>query len=129
MFLCRFLGKLLYNQNLEAKRIELWAKNKVVSSTNEPLRQSFSLLLDAGESEAMALYFEKKADYLLIDEKKGRRIATFNHITIVGSIGILLIAKRKGYISAIAPLLDKLQQSYIRMSDELYRKSLELAGE
>lgn len=113
----------------EARRIELWAKGKVISSTNEPLRQSFTLLLDAGESEAMALYFEKNADYLLIDEKKGRKIATYNRINIVGSLGILLLSKRKGLISSVAPLLDILQQSYIRISDELYNKTLELAEE
>ncbi len=113
----------------EANRIELWAKGKVVSATNEPLKQSFSMMLDEGESEAMALYFEKNADYLLLDEKKGRKIATYNHINVVGSLGILLLSKRKGLISLVAPLLNILQQSYIRISDELYHKTLQLAGE
>lgn len=113
----------------EAHRIEMWAKGKVVSATNEPLKQSFSMVLDEGESEAMTLYFEKKADYLLIDEKKGRKIATYNHIRIVGSLGILLLSKRKGLISSVTPFLDLLQQSYIRISDDLYYKTLELAGE
>jgi hypothetical protein len=36
------------------------------------------LNLDPGESEAMALYWETAADYLLIDEKKGRTIAARN---------------------------------------------------
>lgn len=122
-------SEVAFESKPEAHRIELWAKGKVVSATDEPLRQSFSLLLDVGESEAMALYFEKKADYLLIDEKKGRRIAAYNHINIVGSLGILLLSKRKGLISSVAPLLDIIQQSYIRISDELYRKTLQLAGE
>ena len=113
----------------ESKRISEWATGKVTASINNPLRQSFSLLLDAGESEAMSLYFEKNADFLLIDEKKGRKIAIYNKINIVGSLGILLLAKQKGLLFSLKPFLDKLQQSYIRISDELYMKTLSLAKE
>lgn len=113
----------------ESHRIKLWAKDKIISATNEPLKQSFSILLDAGESEAMAIYFEKKADYLLIDEKKGRRVAAYNRINIIGSLGILLLSKRKGLIYSVAPFLETLQQSYIRISDDLYHKVLQLAEE
>ena len=113
----------------EAQQIGRWAKGKITTTSNEQLIRSFNLLLDIGESEAMALYIERKADFLLIDEKKGRKIASYNNINIVGTLGILLMAKRKGLLLVIKPLLDRLQQSYIRISDELYQKSLELAGE
>jgi predicted nucleic acid-binding protein len=82
-----------------------------------------------GESETMALYFEKKADFLLVDEKKGRKIAVYNKINVVGSLGILLISKQMGLIPLIKPLLNHLQRSHIRISDELYSKALDLAGE
>jgi predicted nucleic acid-binding protein len=113
----------------EAQQIIAWAHGKVVSTTNMHLMRSFNLLLGTGESEAMALYFEKEADFLLIDEKKGRKIAIYNKINIVGSLGILLLAKQKGLILEIRPLLNQLQQSYIRISDELYKKTIELAKE
>ena len=113
----------------ESQRIEEWAQGKIVATTNKDLMQSFSLLLNAGESEAMALYFEMKADFLLIDEKKGRKIAVYNKINVVGSLGILLLAKQKGLITLVKPFLDKLQQSYIRISNELYLKTLNLAKE
>jgi len=77
----------------------------------------------------MSLYFEKNADFLLIDEKKGRLIATYNNINVVGSLGILLLSKQKGFIPFVKPLLHRLQQSYIRISEELYFKTLDLAGE
>ena len=112
----------------ESQRITEWAQGKITATNNKQLMQSFSLLLDMGESEAMSLYFEKKADFLLIDEKKGRKIAVYNNMNIVGTLGILLIAKQKGLIKLVKPLLDKLQQSYIRISDELYLKTLNLAG-
>jgi len=113
----------------QAQQITDWAQRKVVAATNQQLIRSFSLLLNMGESEAMALYFEKKADFLLIDEKKGRKVAAYNKINVVGSLGILLMSKQKGLIPLVNPLLNRLQQSYIRISDELYSKTLELAGE
>ena len=75
------------------------------------------------------LYFEKKADFLLIDEKKGRKIAAYNKINIIGSLGILLLSKQKDLIPLVKPFLNCLQQSHIRISDELYLKTLELAEE
>jgi len=113
----------------EAQSIAVWAQGKVVAATDKRLMQSFGLMLDAGESEAMTLYFEKNADFLLIDEKKGRRIAAYNKINVVGTLGILLLAKQKDLIKAVKPLLNRLQQSYIRISEELYLKALALAKE
>jgi len=113
----------------ESQQIVNWSKGKVIAASNRQLVYSFNLLLGMGESEAMSLYFEKNADFLLIDEKKGRLIATYNNINVVGSLGILLLSKQKGLIPFIKPLLNRLQQSYIRISDELYFKTLDLAGE
>jgi len=122
-------NELTVDNKPEAARISDWSLDKIVSTTNLQLMHSFNLMLDMGESEAMALYFEKNADFLLIDEKKGRKIATYNKINVVGSLGILLMSKQKGLISSIKPLLNRLQQSNIRISDALYLKTLELAGE
>jgi len=114
---------------LEAVRIAEWAQGKVLAATNRQLMYSYSLLLDMGEAEAMALYLEKAADFLLIDETKGRKIASYNKMNVIGSLGILLMAKKNGLIPSVKPLLNRLQQSYIRISDALYHKALELAEE
>jgi predicted nucleic acid-binding protein len=106
-----------------------WAQGKVEKAKNRQLFQAINLTLDAGESEAIALYWEKSADYLLIDEHRGRRIAAQNGITVIGTLGILLRAKEAGLLNAIKPLLDLLSGSPIHISDSLYRKALELAQE
>jgi predicted nucleic acid-binding protein len=106
-----------------------WAKGRIVPVKNATAVTAFSLNLDPGESEALSLYWEIAADYLLIDEKKGRAIAARNGIKTVGTIGILLLAKQKGFISEVKPFLDMLMNTGFRMSDILYRQILERAGE
>jgi uncharacterized protein len=39
---------------------------------------------DAGETAAMLLYKELTADYLLIDDKRGRKVAKINQIRTIG---------------------------------------------
>jgi uncharacterized protein len=57
--------------------------------------------IDLGESEAISLYKELKADYLLIDDKKGRQIAESNNVTCIGTLGVLISAKQKKLIPSL----------------------------
>ncbi|MFA7243259.1 MAG: DUF3368 domain-containing protein [Sulfuricellaceae bacterium] len=84
---------------------------------------------DVGETQAMLLYKEVAADYLLIDDRRGRKVAKINRIRTIGSLGVLLQAKRAGLISSVAPLLERIAASSIFMSESLMRTILELAGE
>jgi len=109
--------------------IREWAKGKVIEVINRQSVNKFNEILDKGESEAIALYLEKSADYLLIDEKKGRKIAIENEIKIIGSIGVLIMAKREGLIQSIKPSLDLIRNSHTRISDFLYEQALKIANE
>jgi hypothetical protein len=84
---------------------------------------------DAGETQAMLLYKEVTADYLLIDDRRGRKVAKINQIKTVGSMGVLLQAKRAGIIPFVAPLIEQITASPIFMSENLIQTVLELAGE
>jgi predicted nucleic acid-binding protein len=84
---------------------------------------------DAGETAAMLLYKEMAADYLLIDDKRGRKVAKINQIRIIGSLGVLLQAKRSGLIPEVAPLLREISASPVFISAELLQTVLDLAGE
>jgi predicted nucleic acid-binding protein len=75
----------------EAKKIAAWGQGKAAAVKDMRLRNAFGLVLDAGESEAMALYWEKGADFLLIDEKKGRTIAIQSGMQITGSLGVFAL--------------------------------------
>jgi predicted nucleic acid-binding protein len=110
------------------KEIDDWSLGKIKCVQNTQLVQVLSLTLDSGESEALALYWEKAADYLLIDEKRGRAIAVMNGANAIGTLGILLLAKSRGLLPSIKPSLDLLKNSSIRISSDLYERVLKAAG-
>jgi hypothetical protein len=57
--------------------------------------------LGAGESEAMALALVLHADRVLLDELAGRKLALRLGVPVIGSVGVLLAAKRKSLIPAV----------------------------
>lgn len=86
--------------------------------------------LGAGEAEAIALCAEVRADAILIDELAGRRAAKVQGLRPIGTLGVLLRAKRIGRAAEIGPLIDRLQSEIsFRVSDDLRRAVLEEAGE
>jgi len=122
-------NELTVSNKLKAKEITEWAKSKITPAQNTVAITALSLNLDPGESEAIALYLETNADYLLIDERKGRTIAARNGIRIIGTMGVLLWAKQKGVLTVIKPTLDMLMRTDFRISDTLYHQILDRARE
>ena len=78
--------------------------------------------LDRGEAEAVVLAKELGADYLLLDEKKARRIARNSEIKIMGTVGILGLAAKKGLISNLDDTFTKLEQNGFRFTEEIRKK-------
>lgn len=86
--------------------------------------------LDRGERDALGLARALRADLVLIDEKNGRAVAERLGLAITGTVGILAEAKRKGFLSALAPELQHLRQrTTFRLSRELEQLALRLVGE
>ena len=112
----------------QAKQLKAYLEDKVrrVDMQNYVFLDGFA---DAGETEAMVLYKQISADKLLIDDQRGRNVAKLNHINTIGSLGVLLVAKQRGLISEIAPLLLQLEKSDIYLSKQLIATVLELANE
>lgn len=88
-----------------------------------------TLSLDVGEAEAIALAREHPGATLLLDERRGRRFARSLNLPVVGSVGILVRAKQAGLVSAVRPLLDALLHHGFFLSEAVYRRILEQAGE
>ncbi|EIJ35951.1 DUF3368 domain-containing protein [Thiothrix nivea] len=85
--------------------------------------------LGDGELEAMSLYQHLHADYLLIDDRRARKVAIFNKLNTIDSIGMLIWAKDEGHIPAIHPGLEAIRQAGIFLSDAVWQEALLLVGE
>lgn len=81
--------------------------------------------LDEGEAEAITLAIENRAELIILDELAGRNIAQFQKLSFIGSIGCLVLAKRKNIITYIKPLLDSMRKdARFWINDKLYQRVL-----
>lgn len=71
---------------------------KQVPVQNQILVESLKVMLDEGEAEATALAAELGADLLLIDERRGRKMRQRLSVKVLGLVGLLIEAKRKGFL-------------------------------
>jgi uncharacterized protein len=86
--------------------------------------------LERGESEALGLAIELRADLILIDELAGRAAAMREGLKVIGVLGVLREAKLQGFLETISPLLDQLQNKYrFFIGEELRRQVLRSVGE
>lgn len=85
--------------------------------------------LDPGESQAITLALELGVRRLILDERAARRIALSLGLPVVGTLGILIAAKKRGLISAMKTCLEELEAHDFRMSEQLLKKVLSAAGE
>lgn len=101
----------------------------VKSVQNKAVITSLKTQIADGESEAIALAMELGDVFIVLDDKKARRIAKQLGLKVIGTVGLLLRAKKKGLVLAIKPILDALQEADFRMSNTLYQEALRLANE
>jgi predicted nucleic acid-binding protein len=85
--------------------------------------------LHRGEVEAVALAIEVSASKILLDDRPARRVAKQLGLFVVGSLGLLLDAQRRGFIGKVRPMLDAMIDVGFRVGWPLYEEILEIAGE
>jgi predicted nucleic acid-binding protein len=85
--------------------------------------------LDVGEACAISLAITMKSA-ILIDDFIGREVAKAHQVKVIGGCGILLIAKQRGLIAAVKPVIDAWKDVIgYRLSDSLIADVLRKAGE
>lgn len=106
-----------------------WIQRHEISDTAAVSRLMTAAKLNTGESETLILATEITADLVIIDERPARRHAFAQKLPVTGTIGVLMLAKTRGLVSEIKPLLDALTGFGMRLDHDLYRYALRRAGE
>ena len=102
----------------------------IESIRDRGLATSLALELDDGEAEAIALGYELKANLVLMDERRGRHAAQKLGLKPLGLLGILVLAKRRGLLQEIRPVVDDLiQEAGFWIGRDLYERVLREVSE
>jgi len=131
------IAQAVYDEAVVAGREAGGAKREVSTATfikivNVQDRVAVEVLLDEldlGEAETIVLAREIDADWVLMDEKKGRRKLAQLGLKTIGTMGILLKAKQVGLLPAIRPDLERLHQQGFSLSRAVIDAVLRQAGE
>lgn len=99
---------------------------QVQPTSNKALVQLLKQTLDGGEAEAISLALELQAEWILLDERDGRKKAKALGLQVTGVLGILLRAKESGELSSLQPVIQDLTANAgFRIAPELLAKVLQ----
>ena len=85
--------------------------------------------LHLGECATIVLAEEVNAGQVILDDNAARREAVARGLPVIGTVGVLLIAKTQNIIPAVRPILDNLRAQGTRISQDLYYQVIAKAGE
>lgn len=75
--------------------------------------------LGAGETEVLALSLEYPHARAMVDDRAARRCAAIFGIQTLGTLGMLILAKRRGVIPSVTGPMMKLKEAGLWVSDDL----------
>jgi predicted nucleic acid-binding protein len=84
--------------------------------------------LGAGESEAISLAIESGKTRVVLDDGPARRVAALLSVPVIGTAGLLLMAKDRTVIPAVKPIIGALMETGFHLHDEVIATILTLAG-
>lgn len=109
------------------KASEDWLKVCTVKDKN--LFDVLTKELDDGESEVICLALELKAGWVILDDQDARRYAHRYGLNVIGTLGLLAWAKKKGLIKSFKEEVEKLRTAGFYATPLLIEKLLEETGE
>ena len=104
-----------------------WIRVEQINDASQ--KQMYRAKLHAGEVEVMILAQEKKADLVILDDNAAKKTAKFLGLRVIGTLGILVLAKKRGYIKEVSPVLDALKRDGFFVSNDLCDLVLRQADE
>lgn len=113
--------------NLDLKKTKFLQIEKV---TDRKMVKLLKMQLGYGESEVIALALEKGIDRVIIDDKQARKVADKLGLKVIGTLGILILAKEKQVIKEVRPLvLSMMEKINFRIDRALLNKILGILNE
>lgn len=96
---------------------------------NQMAKSMYKTQLHDGEVEVMILSKEIEADVVIIDDANAKKHAKYLGLPITGTLGVLIKAKQKGYIGELKPVLQRMVENGIYISQSLIELCLKQVGE
>lgn len=85
--------------------------------------------LDRGEREVLSLALEIGAYRVIVDERPARRAARALGLPVIGTLGVLVLAKDRTLIDTVRPHAEALIRAGFYLAPGIYRDALRAAGE
>ena len=108
-------------------RSATWIKVEAIQDPSQ--KDIFRARLHAGEVEVMILAREQNADLVIMDDNAAKKTAKFLGLNVTGTLGILLKAKKEGYLEMVEPIMSELILDGLFISDTVKGYVLKEAGE
>jgi len=83
--------------------------------------------LGAGESAVLSHAYRNQGWTVVLDDRAARRCAHALAIPVIGTLGIILRAKKEGLIQEAVPILKKLQGAGFHLDDHVVAEALRAA--
>ncbi len=82
--------------------------------------------LGAGETAVIHTALTEMISTVVIDERKGRRMAAVHGLHVTGSLGLLLALRRRGLLASMPQAIARMKAKGIHLSDDLVDEALKL---
>lgn len=97
---------------------------------DEPVPSALSAWdLGCGEEQVLAFCIRRSGLEAVLDDSAARRCAASVNVPVIGTVGLVLRAKRYGAIKEVGPLIVDLRSAGLYLTDEQAARALALVGE
>jgi predicted nucleic acid-binding protein len=95
-----------------------------------PVAESLSRWkLDPGEESVITIARHNPGSEVVIDDRAARRCAEAHGIAFLGTLGVVILAKRLGRIVEARPIIEDLRRAGLFVTDPVIADALKQAGE
>ena len=85
--------------------------------------------LASGDRSAILLALQRTPSIVILDDLRARNAARENGLDVIGTLGVLLEAKRAGLIQSVQKPLQAILDTNFRVSEEIIQRFLRDSGE